>query len=153
MSAGVDQHTERTLGQLVATATADMSALVHDEIALAKAELRNDVKKAGVGSGSFIVAAALALFGIPVLSFAAAYGLHALGLALGWSFLIVFGVHFVLAAIIGAFGYAWMKRINKPEKTIASARQTVEVFSGVRPGGRTTQSGRKPTDGVARSTS
>jgi hypothetical protein len=35
--------TERTLGQLVASATAEMSALVHDEIALAKAELRQDV--------------------------------------------------------------------------------------------------------------
>lgn len=35
-----DNGTERSLGQLVATATAEMSALMHDEIALAKAEFR-----------------------------------------------------------------------------------------------------------------
>ncbi len=36
---------ERSIGQLFATATAEMSALVHDEIALAKAQLRQDVKR------------------------------------------------------------------------------------------------------------
>lgn len=46
------QGAERTLGQLVASATAEMSALVHDEIALAKAEIREDVKRVGSGSAS-----------------------------------------------------------------------------------------------------
>lgn len=40
---------DRSLGQLVASATAEMSALVHDEIALAKAELRQDVKRGAIG--------------------------------------------------------------------------------------------------------
>lgn len=44
------QGAERTLGQLVASATAEMSALVHDEIALAKAEIRQDVKRVGIGA-------------------------------------------------------------------------------------------------------
>src|SRR5919112_3750317 len=36
---------ERSIGQLFATATTELSALVHDEIALAKAQLKRDVKR------------------------------------------------------------------------------------------------------------
>ena len=48
-----DDGADRSLGQLVASATAEMSALVHDEIALAKAEMRQDVKRAGIGGAAF----------------------------------------------------------------------------------------------------
>lgn len=62
--------TDRSIGQLFASATAEMSALVHDEIALAKAEVRQDVKRGVIGSVVFIVAGVLILFSLPVLSFA-----------------------------------------------------------------------------------
>lgn len=68
------QGAERTLGQLVASATAEMSALVHDEIALAKAEIREDVKRVGSGSASLVVAGVFAVFSLPVLTFAARTG-------------------------------------------------------------------------------
>ncbi len=45
--------TERTLGQLVADATADVQEIVRAEIALAKAELAQDAKRVGVGAGMF----------------------------------------------------------------------------------------------------
>ena len=35
---------ERSIGQLFASATTEMSALVHDEIALAKAQLKQEIK-------------------------------------------------------------------------------------------------------------
>ena len=38
----------RSIGQLVASATAELCALVHDEIALAKAEPRQDAKRRGL---------------------------------------------------------------------------------------------------------
>jgi hypothetical protein len=44
---------ERTLGQLVAQASDDLSGIVRAEIALAKAELRADVKNVAVGGGMF----------------------------------------------------------------------------------------------------
>lgn len=129
----VEQADERSLGQLVATATAEMSALVHDEIALAKAELRLDAKRAGAGGGAIAAAGALALFALPVLSFAAAYGVHNLGLGLAWSFLVVGSAFLVVASILGLFALAKFKKIQKPERTIESAKQTAAMLQGVKP--------------------
>ncbi|GGZ25532.1 phage holin family protein [Streptomyces nitrosporeus] len=125
--------TDRSLGQLFASATAEMSALVHDEIALAKAEMRQDVKRGVIGSASAAVAGVLLLFSIPVLSFAAAYGIHNLGLGLAWSFLIVGGAFILLGALIFLFGLAKLKKVKPPEKSIASAKQTAAVLQSAKP--------------------
>ncbi|MET7858798.1 phage holin family protein [Streptomyces sp. NPDC005318] len=126
-------NADRSLGQLVASATAEVSALVHDEIALAKAEVRQDVKRGATGSVAFIIAGVLVLFAVPVLSFAAAYGIHNLGLGLAWSFLIV-GVAFILlGALLALFAIAKFKKVKPPEKSIASAKQTAAVLQGVKP--------------------
>jgi hypothetical protein len=131
----------RSLGQLFASATAEMSALVHEEIALAKAELRQDVKRAGIGGGAISAAGVLALFALPVLSFAAAYGIHNLGLGLAWSFLIVGVAYLVLAGLLGVYAIAKFKKIKKPERSIASAKQTAAVVKGVKPHPRPVASG------------
>ncbi|MEU3714348.1 phage holin family protein [Streptomyces catenulae] len=128
-----DDGADRSLGQLVATATAELSALVHDEIALAKAELRLDAKRAGIGGAGFIVAGVLILFALPVLSFAAAYGIHNLGLGLAWSFLIVGGAFIVIALLLALIALAKIKKIKKPEKSIASAKQTAAVLQNAKP--------------------
>lgn len=124
---------ERSLGQLFASATAELSALVHDEIALAKAEIRQDAKRAAVGSGAFVTALALLFFAVPMLSFASAYGIHALGITLGWSFLIVFGAFMLLAGILALVGIGRFKKVKKPERTIASAKQTAAVLQKAKP--------------------
>ena len=129
----VEQDGSRSLGQLVASATSELSALVHDEIALAKAELRQDVKRAGIGGGAIAAAGVLALFALPVLSFAAAYGIHNLGLGLAWSFLIVGGAYLLLAALLGLIAVAKFKKVKPPEKSIASAKETAAVLQGVKP--------------------
>jgi hypothetical protein len=123
----------RSLGQLFASATAEVSALVHDEIALAKAELRQDAKRAAIGSGAFVAALALAFFSVPMLSFACAYGIHALGITLGWSFAIVFGAYVVLALLTAVIGYTRFKKVKKPERSIASAKQTAAVLQKAKP--------------------
>ncbi|NBM16557.1 phage holin family protein [Streptomyces sp. GC420] len=129
----VSVNGNRTLGQLVATATAEMSALVHDEIALAKAELRRDAKKAAAGGGAITVAGVFALFSLPVLSFAAAYGIHNLGLGLAWSFLIVGGAFLLLAALLAALALAKFKKVKPPERSMSSAKQTAAVLQTVKP--------------------
>ncbi|MFD7558734.1 phage holin family protein [Streptomyces sp. NPDC059533] len=144
------QGAERTLGQLVASATAEMSALVHDEIALAKVEIKQDVKRAGIGSGAAIVAGVLLLFSLPVLSFAAAYGIHNLGLGLAWSFLIVGVAFWVLAAVIGLIAMSKFKKVKPPVKTIESVKQTSAVLGTVKPHPRPVSD---QAVGVARSSS
>lgn len=127
------ESVDRSLGQLVASATAEMSALMHDEIALAKAELRQDAKRVGMGGTAIGVAGVFALFSLPVLSFAAAYGIHNLGLGLAWSFLIVGGAFLLLAGLLALIAVAKFKKVKPPEKSIASAKQTAAVLQGVKP--------------------
>ncbi|MEU3186488.1 phage holin family protein [Streptomyces sp. NPDC006923] len=124
---------ERSIGQLFASATAEMSALVHDEIALAKAELRQDVRRGVVGGAAITVAGVFALFSLPVLSFAAAYGIHNLGLGLAWSFLIVGGAFLVLAGLLAGLALLKFKKVKPPEKSIASAKETAAVLQNVKP--------------------
>ncbi|MCT2589904.1 phage holin family protein [Streptomyces sp. N2-109] len=139
----------RSLGELVAAATTELSALVHDEIALAKAEVKQDVKRGAIGSGALIVALVLILFSLPVLSFAAAYGIHNLGLGLAWSFLIVGGAFIVLAALLGLVAKIILKRIEPPKKTMESARETAMVLSKVKPHPRAAQNGGVSRRGTA----
>ncbi|MBZ4318200.1 phage holin family protein [Streptomyces huiliensis] len=146
-----DDGAERSLGQLVATATAELSALVHDEIALAKAELREDAKRVGVGGGAIAAAGVLALFSLPVLSFAAAYGIHNLGLGLAWSFLITGGAFLVLAGLLGLLAISKLKKISKPERTMASAKETAAVLSTVKPHPRPLTDTRSADASVTRS--
>ncbi len=44
---------DKSLGELVASATADVSTLLRKEVALAKLEIGNEVKNAGKGVGAF----------------------------------------------------------------------------------------------------
>ncbi|MEU5215141.1 phage holin family protein [Streptomyces sp. NPDC020807] len=133
--------TERSLGQLVASATAEMSALVHDEIALAKAEIRQDVKRGAIGSAAGITAAVVLLFSLPMLSFALAYGINSWtgghngegGWNLAWCFLLSFAANVLLAVLLGLVAYAKFRKVKPPEKSIASAKQTAAVLSTVKP--------------------
>ncbi|WP_406862275.1 phage holin family protein [Streptomyces sp. HUAS MG47] len=133
--------TERSLGQLVASATAEMSALVHDEIALAKAEIRQDVKRGLTGSALGILAITAILFSLPMLSFALAYGINAWtgghngegGWNLAWCFLLSFAANVLIAGLLGFVAVIKFRKIKPPEKSINSAKQTAAVLQGVKP--------------------
>ena len=84
-----DPRQERTLGQLVASATQDISTLVRSEIALAKAEVSVQVKKAGVGGGLLAGAAVIGFYSVYFIFTTIAEGIQALGLPRWLSFLIV----------------------------------------------------------------
>lgn len=128
---------DRSLGQLVASATAEMSALVHDEIALAKAQLRQDVKKAGIGGGLFTVAAMVLLFSLPMLSFALAYGFRTwTGWNMALCFLLSFAVNVALALLLALVGLVFVKKAKKgkgPQKAVASAKETAAVLQNAKP--------------------
>ena len=129
-SAGASNGDERPLGKLLADATRDVSTLVHDEIELAKTELRDDAKAAARGSVMFVVAAVLGLLAVVMLSFALAYALFGLGLPRGWSFLIV-GLLYVLGAGALAFvGLRQVKKVKPPQRTIETSKETVAVLKG-----------------------
>jgi Putative Actinobacterial Holin-X, holin superfamily III len=121
--------TERTLGQLVADATHDISSIMRSEIALAKAEIGADAKKAGAGAAMFAVAGFFAFLALILLLIAAAYGLVATGLAPWLAFLIVAGVLLVIGAILVLVAKGAVTKIKgKPERTIKSAQDTIAAI-------------------------
>jgi MFS family permease len=132
---------EHSLGQLVASATAEMSALVHDEIALAKAQLRQDVKRGAVSGLGFSAAGLVLIFSLPMLSFALAYGFHAwTDWHLSLCFLLSFGVNVVVAGLLALVGAVFAKKAKRgkgPQKTAASVKRTAAVLQNVKPHPRT----------------
>ena len=120
---------ERTLGQLVADATHDISTIMRSEIALAKAEIGADVKKAGVGGAMLAAAGVFAFLALILLLIAAAYGLVAGGLPPWLSFLIVAGVLLVVGTVLALVGKSTVSKIKgKPERTVKNAQDTIAAI-------------------------
>ena len=124
-----DPRQERTLGQLVASATQDISTLVRSEIALAKAEVSVQVKKAGVGGGLLAGAAVIAFYSVYFIFTTIVEGIQALGLPRWLSFLIVTVFMLLVAGVLAWLGVRKMKTVNPtPEKTISEAQETVAAL-------------------------
>ena len=120
--------TERTLGQLVADATQDISTIVRSEIALAKAEVTAEAKIAGKGAGMLAGAAFVGLLGL-IFLFHTLANVLAVWLPLWAGYLITTAVLFVLAAILGLVGKNSMSKVKpKPERTIKNAQETIEAI-------------------------
>ena len=120
---------ERSLGQLVASATESLSDLIRGEIALAKSELRFSLNKAGQGIGLFAAAAFVVVLAVIILCITAALGLEALGLPAWLSFLIVAVFLLLVAAVLGFIGYREVKQVKAPERTIATVQEAKEVLT------------------------
>ena len=132
MTSQQDDSAERTLGQLVAEATQDISSIVRSEVALAKAEMAADAKKAGLGAGMFATAGVFAFLALILLLIAAAYGLVALGLSPWLAFLIVALVLLIIGAVLVLVGKRSIDSVQgKPERAIKSTQETI---AAVRPG-------------------
>jgi hypothetical protein len=120
--------TERTLGQLVADATQDISTIVRSEIALAKAEVTAEAKIAGRGAGLLAGAAFVGLLGL-VFLFHTLANVLAVWLPLWAGYLITTAVLFLLAAILGLVGKNSMSKVKpRPERTIKNAQETIEAI-------------------------
>ncbi|MFH9661696.1 phage holin family protein [Streptomyces sp. NPDC017248] len=128
---------ERSIGQLFASATTELSALVHDEIALAKAQLKQDVKRGAVSGGAFSMAGAVLVFSLPMLNFALAYGIRT------WShwnlaicFVLSFAANVLVAGLLGLIGLVFAKKAKQgrgPQKTAASMKRTAGVLQNAKP--------------------
>ena len=117
-----------TVGRLVADASRDISSLIHNEIALAKSELKLSVKAGGTGAGLFAVAAFLVLLAIIMISIAFAYFVSMTGLHLAWCFLIVFGAYLLLAGLLAAVGVRKVKQVRPPERAIHQAQEAKHIL-------------------------
>ena len=92
-----------SFGELLGEVSSDLSELVRQELALAKAEATQTATRAGKGVG-MLVGAALA--GFFVLLFLSVAGWWALGNVIGrsWSALVVMLVWAIIAAVLAVMG-------------------------------------------------
>jgi hypothetical protein len=117
---------DRSLGELVASATRDLSALLRQEVELAKAEIKRDIAKAGKGAGLFSGAGVLGLLGALFLSIALAYGIAGLlDISVGWGFLIVGVLYLVVAGVLALLGKKQLAQVGPPEKTIETVKDDI----------------------------
>ena len=116
---------ERTIGQLVADATHDLSTIVRSEIELAKAELAADAKSAGKGAGMFGGAAFVGLLGL-IFLFHTLAQVIAIWLPVWAGYGITTLLLFVVAAVLGLVGKSAISKVKgKPERTIQQAQDTL----------------------------
>ena len=126
-------ETERTVGQLVADASHDISALVQNEIQLAKAEVTKGLGFGGKGAGLLGGAAFLGLLGL-IFLFHTLARVIAIWLPVWAGYLIITVVLLLLAAALVLLGYkARMKAKDNtvPERAIRNAQETV---AAIKPG-------------------
>ncbi len=90
---------EPSIGDLVSQAIQDVTQLVRCELALAKLELRGDVKRLGLAAALLVITAVAACLILVMLCWAFAYGLVTLGIWPWAAFLIVAGALLLLALL------------------------------------------------------
>ena len=112
----------KSLGELVATATKDLSVLVQQEVALAKTELKKEVAAAGKGAGMFGGAGLTGLFALIFLSVSLAYAISWIGIGLGWGFFIVGLLYLLVAGVLALLGKKQLGKVGPPAKTIATVK-------------------------------
>jgi Putative Actinobacterial Holin-X, holin superfamily III len=118
---------EAPIGELVTRLSDDTVRLVRDEIRLARAEMTQKAKAAGVGAGLFGGAGVFAVYGLGVLVAAAVIGLS-IAVAPWAAALIVAGALFVLAGVTALMGKKQLGRAGPPLPTeaVQSTKEDVD---------------------------
>jgi tetrahydromethanopterin S-methyltransferase subunit G len=119
----------RTLGEVMGDLTRNVSTLMQQEVALAKAELSQSGKRAGKGIGLF---AGAAIAGILFLVFLSVSAWWALGgvIGRGWSALIVAAVWVIVAIILALAGRREMERIRGLPQTAETVGKVPNALKG-----------------------
>jgi len=109
---------DQPIGELVSQMSEQVSTLVRDELALARAEMVEKGKKAGTGAGLLGGAGVIALYGLGAL-FVTIGALLALALPVWASALIVTVVIFVVAGVAAVLGKKQVQQAVPPTPTAA----------------------------------
>jgi Putative Actinobacterial Holin-X, holin superfamily III len=127
---------ERSVGELFGDVTQDLSTLMRQEVALAKAEVQESAKRAGKGAGLLGGAAWALNF---VLLFASLALWWALGAmigegddvpALGWSALIVCAIWAVIAAVMALLGKKSLESVEGIPQTTDTVQKIPAAMKG-----------------------
>ena len=118
-----------SLGDRLSNVTRDLSTLMRQEVALAKAEVSESASRAGKGVGLLAGAAVAGFF---VLMFLSISLWRALGneIGYGWSALIVAVIWAIIAAVLAAMGKKAMDQVRGVPQTTDSLGKIPNALKG-----------------------
>jgi hypothetical protein len=118
-----------SLGDRLSNVTRDLSTLMRQEVALAKAEVSESASRAGKGAGLLAGAAVAGFF---VLMFLSISLWRALGneIGYGWSALIVAVIWAIIAAVLAAVGKKALNQVRGVPQTTDSLGKIPNALKG-----------------------
>jgi MFS family permease len=123
-----DNNTNKSAGGLLSDALSNVSSMVRNEVDLARAEVSENVSRAGVAIGLIAGAAIIALVALNVLAAALVAALTEAGLDAGWSALIVGVVLAVIAFVLIGKGVNDLKLSSlAPTRTVKNVKRDAEA--------------------------
>ena len=119
-----------SVGEMIGQVAQDLSLLMRQELDLAKAEVKQEITKAGKAAGLLGGAGFAGYMVLLFGSIAAWWGLANV-MDQGWAALIVTGVWAVVGALLFAVGRGRMKQVNpKPELTVETVKELPDKLKG-----------------------
>ena len=119
-------RTDESIGNLISQVAGDVSTLFRQEVALAKAELKEEAVKAGKAGGMLAGAGFAGYMVAVLLSLALVFALGAI-MPLGWAALIVAVVWAVVGGVLYAVGRKRMKNVDPvPRQTVETLREDAQ---------------------------
>jgi uncharacterized membrane protein YqjE len=128
-----DGAQDQSIGSLVSLAISDVSKLFKAELDLAKIELKDDLRRVGIGGALLGIAAFVGCLILVLLCFAYAYGLIAAGIWAWAAFLIVAGTCVLLAALAVLIGYLKFRKISGLRLTRQSVQEDLTLLKREEP--------------------
>ena len=119
----------RSLGQVLGDVSSDLSTLVRQELALAKAEVSQSATRAGKGVGMF---AGAAIAGLLLLVFVSVSIMWGLGQFIGnqWSALIVAVIWAIVASVLALAGKKELSRVKGLPQTAETVGKIPNALKG-----------------------
>lgn len=125
---------DRSIGEIFSDLTANLSTLMRQEVALAKAEVRKSASQAGKGAGML---AGAGVAGHMVLLFLSlglwwliAHLLDSTEPRFGWAFVIVAVIWAIIAGILAAAGKSALNKVQGTPQTAETVGQIPNALKG-----------------------
>lgn len=119
-----------SIGALISDISGDLTTLLRQEVALAKAEATQSATQAGKGAGMLAGAGVAAHFLLLFLSLALWWALADAMDSKGWAFVIVALIWGVVAAVLAVVGRNQLKKMTGLERSVDTAKRVPAALKG-----------------------
>ena len=119
-----------SVGGLISDISGDLSTLMRQEVALAKAEVKQSATKAGMGAGMLGGAGVAGHFVLLFLSLALWMALAEVFDSLGWGAVVVAVLWGIIAAVLAALGRKKLQQVEGAPRTTETAKRVPDALKG-----------------------